>query len=59
MLEVLRIEFESPRSRPPRESRRLPPLTRSVLPALIVLRFVGASEYLEDLVARIDAPLLD
>ena len=58
-LEVLCIEFESPRSRPPRESRRLSPLTRSVLPALTVLRFVGASEYLEDLVARIDAPLLD
>jgi hypothetical protein len=58
-LEKLYLAFESPRSRPNRESRRLPPPTRSVLPALIELYFTGATEYLEDLVARIDAPLLD
>ena len=51
----LTLGFESPRSRPNRESRRL---TRPVLPALLTLRFKGASEYLEDLVARIDAPRL-
>jgi hypothetical protein len=58
-LERLCLEFESPRSRPNRESRRLPPPTLSVLPALIDLYFKGVSEYLEDLVARIDSPLLD
>jgi hypothetical protein len=58
-LERLYLEFGSPRSRPNRESRRLPPPTRSVLPALVKLHFTGVSEYLEDLVARIDSPLLD
>ena len=58
-LERLYLKFESPRSRPNRESRRLSPPTRSVLPALIKLQFVGVSEYLEDFVARIDSPLLD
>jgi hypothetical protein len=58
-LEMLYLTFESPRSRPNRESRRLLPPTRSVLPALITLQFAGVSEYLEDLVARIDSPLLD
>ena len=52
----LTLGFESPRSRPNRESRRL---TRPVLPALIKLQVKGAIEYLEDLVARIDAPRLD
>ena len=57
-LELICIGFESPRSCPPREGRhRLP--TRSVLPALTDLMFIGLSEYLEDLVARIDAPLLN
>ena len=36
-----------------------PPVTRTVLPALTFFRFVGASEYLEDLVARIDGPRLN
>src|SRR6266576_371246 len=58
-LETLSLEFESPRSRPNRESRCLPPPIRSVLPALIMFCFRGVSEYLEDLVARIDSPLLD
>jgi hypothetical protein len=58
-LERLYLGFESPRSRPNRESRRLPPPTRSVLPALVKLYFSGVAEYLEDLVARIDSPLLD
>ena len=57
-LEKCYVEFESPRSRPSRGSRHLPP-TRSVLPTLVKLHFLGASEYLEDLVARIDSPLLD
>jgi hypothetical protein len=56
-LEFLRLGFHSPRSRP--ESRTLPPPTRFVLPALTRLIFTGVYEYLEDLLARIDAPLLD
>jgi hypothetical protein len=55
----LRIEFESPQSRPRPRNRRLPPSTRTPLPALMSLVFQGVSEYLEDLVARIDAPLLE
>ncbi len=58
-LERLYLKFESPRSRPNREGRRPPPPTRSVLPALIMVHFTGVSKYLEDLVARIDSPLLD
>ncbi|KAI0246421.1 hypothetical protein BJV78DRAFT_1364858 [Lactifluus subvellereus] len=38
--------------------RHPPPLTRVILPALEVLHFRGFSEYLEDLVAGIDAPRL-
>ena len=58
-LKSLTIRFESPQSRPHRGSRRLTLPTRTVLPALTRFDFNGASEYLEDLVARIDAPLLD
>jgi hypothetical protein len=58
-LEGLALEFESPLSRPVRESRRPRPPTRSALPALTYFQFRGVSEYLEDLVARVDAPLLD
>ena len=57
-LEDLRLSFESPRSCPDRESRPSPPLTRSILPILSRFEFKGASEYLEDLVACIDAPRL-
>ena len=57
-LEELEITFQSPRSRPVRENRRQPPLTRILLPALDKLIFEGVSEYLEDLVAQIDAPQL-
>jgi hypothetical protein len=58
-LETHSLEFESPRSRPNRETRRLLPPTRSVLPTINKLSFRGVSEYLEDFVARIDSPLLD
>jgi hypothetical protein len=58
-LERLCLKFQSPQSRPNREGRRPHPLTRSVLPALTYFRFKGVSEYLEDFVARIDAPMLD
>ena len=57
--ERLIVEFQSPQSRPDRETRRRPPSKRSVIPALILLRFKGVIEYLEDLVTGIDAPRLD
>jgi hypothetical protein len=57
-LERLDIGFETPR-RPGQRSRRPPPRTRTHLPVLTEMRFIGVSEYLEELLARIDAPLLD
>ena len=59
LLENLGIGFVSPRSRPDRKSGSLLPTTRALLPVLTELQFRGVSEYLEDLVARIDAPLLN
>jgi hypothetical protein len=58
-LKDLAFEFQSPRSRPDRVSRRPPPPMRRPLPALTRLSFKGVSEYLEDFVARIDTPQLD
>ncbi|KAI9443723.1 hypothetical protein F5148DRAFT_269890 [Russula earlei] len=57
-LEILGLMFKFPRVRPNRAIRRPAPLTRSVLPALTTFEFKGVNEYLEYLVARIDAPLL-
>ena len=57
-LRLLCLEFRSPRSIPDQESQRLHPLTRSILPALTELRFKGVSEYLDNLVACVNAPLL-
>jgi hypothetical protein len=56
-LEYLTIEFQSPASRP--DQIHLPPVTRTVLPALTYFYFNGVREYLEDFVARISAPRLD
>ena len=61
-LDSLSIGFQSSTSRPDQSAsirRRAAPPTQVVLPALALLRFRGASEYLEDLVARIDTPRLD
>jgi hypothetical protein len=58
-LEEFELTFQSPRSRPDRERLRPLPSTRSVVHTLTRFKFHGVSEYLEDLVARIDAPLLD
>jgi hypothetical protein len=58
-LESLYLEFRSPQSHPDLERRSLPPLNRSILPALHEFRFKGVTEYLEDLVTFIDAPQLD
>jgi len=57
-LEEFVLGFHSPRSRPSRTGRLRRPLTRTILPALTQLRYKGVTEYLEDLVARIDIPLL-
>ena len=57
-LQTFVVEFESPQSRSDRNSRLPPPQTRTLLPVLTFLEFKGVSEYLEDLVARIDAPRL-
>jgi hypothetical protein len=57
-LHNLTITFESPRSRPEPESRRPHSRTRTLLPSINGFWFIGADEYLEDLLARIDAPLL-
>ena len=60
-LNDLLIGFQSSTSRPDQSvsirTHAAPP-TRVVLPALTFLEFRGASEYLEDLVARIDTPRL-
>jgi hypothetical protein len=56
-LESLELGFRSPRSRP-NANRRPPPRKRAALPAFTWFQFKGVSEYLEDFVARIDAPLL-
>ena len=58
-LSDLSLEFQSSASRPdPGGRRRAASQTRAVLPALTSFEFRGASEYLEDLVAQIDAPRL-
>jgi len=53
-LETLNLGFHSPRS----DSRRPPPMTRVDLPVLTHLWYQGPSEYLDDFVARINAPQL-
>ncbi|KAI9452118.1 hypothetical protein BJY52DRAFT_1190522 [Lactarius psammicola] len=55
-LETLSIGFQSPTPLP--DPRSLPPLTRIPLASLTTFNFRGVSEYLEDLVAQIDTPLL-
>jgi hypothetical protein len=57
-LEQFKLQFISPRSRPGR-TRRPPPPTRTILPVLESFSFQGAREYLDDLVACIDAPRLE
>ena len=57
-LETLHLGFRSPQSRPDWGSRRPPPSKRSVIPALNFFFFKGVTEYLEELVSRIDTPQL-
>ena len=56
-LEQLQIEFGQCPS--DLENRRLPLLTRTVLPSLTVLKVTADTKNMEDFMARIDAPLLD
>jgi len=57
-LETLDLQFCSLRYHLDPAGRLLPPSTRFVLPALNELTFEGVYQYLEDLLARFDAPLL-
>ena len=56
-LKSLSLTFQSPRSRAVRETRVPPSLRRVVLPTLASFRFKGDSEYLEDILSRMDTPL--
>jgi F-box-like len=58
-LESLFLHFRCPGPRPALESRHPPPLTCSTIPSLITFGFKGTSEYLEEILARIDAPRLN
>ena len=53
-LKYLTLTFQSPRSRAVQERRVFPSLTRVVLPALASFRFKGDSEYLEEMLSRMD-----
>jgi hypothetical protein len=55
-LRNFRLEFDSPRSRPDRLSRYPSSVTHA--PALLHFRFRGDNEYLEQFVARFNAPLV-
>ena len=57
-LEVLSIELRYPYPHLGWERQRLSPLNPTILPALRNLHFEGNSQYLEDLVSRIDTPQL-
>jgi hypothetical protein len=57
-LRSLRLVFQSPLSRPDQVASHPCPLKRAVLPALTSLYFRGVSEYLEDFVSQVDAPVL-
>ena len=58
-LRSFRLTFQSFQYHPDQASRRPLPTTRTVLPALTRFLLKGASEYLDDFVARIDAPRLE
>ena len=57
-LKTFVIDFQSAIPRSDRIHPPPPPTTRAVIPALTFFGFRGASNYLEDLVSRIDAPQL-
>ena len=57
-LESLSLGFRSSQPRPDQKSQRRHPSIRASLPVLNHFTFLGSGEYLEYLVARIDAPRL-
>ena len=57
-LEELQIEYRSCHPLFDQTTRRLPPLTRTILPVLTSFSFHGVAEYLEGLFASIEVPLL-
>ena len=57
-LDTLCLHFRSSRSFPDMASRRPPPSEPFVLPVLMEFEFEGVSDYLDDLIARIEAPRL-
>ena len=57
-LESLTLAFQSPSSCPYQGGQRPPPLTRIVLPVLTKLDFQGVGDYLEDLLSRMDTPVI-
>lgn len=57
-LESLCLELQSLRPLPNRANQHSPSSTRSALPVFTELRFSGPIEYLEDFMARINAPQL-
>ena len=58
-LESLLLTFLLPQSVPDRAIQDLAPYTRTLLPALTYFRYRGDTKYMEDLVAQLDAPLLE
>ena len=58
-LEHLQIEFPYSLPRPDNASPRPPPLTRTVFPVLSALLLSGVTEYLDQLLAHIEAPHLN
>jgi hypothetical protein len=58
-LERFTLLFESLPRRPDRKRRRPPPPTRALLPDFTLFYFKWVGEYLDGLVAEIDAPLLN
>jgi hypothetical protein len=56
-LQYVFIRFQSPHSHPHHGNPL--PLTRLILPSLTKFEFEGFNKYLEELVSRIDAPLLN
>jgi hypothetical protein len=58
-LESLILLFEFCRSHLDRDNHHSPPSTQTLIPSLTRFEFEGANEYAEDLISRIDTPLLD
>ena len=58
-LNLLHLHFRPVNHHPTLEGQSPPPLTHTILPNLTTIRFQGNSEYLEGILARIDAPRIN